>query len=270
MITDYESVRWLTEFFYDAFRFSDYVLVWVVTLPRFVLYLYTLICVLLVPIVMLHRGIADLRKGTFSIYKVIASGFYCYPGLLPCSRDCCQRDPDSLRLSYYVVIHGLWFVIFGGESLALFATIHDEFNKTGSYVPEDMIRAFCTVTIYSASWIYSITLLIWQNRFESKHQVRLVKYRQFNIYPSVIFSFFMAPLILEIADFTENFYDRWWVDTIGRLFYPLYDATGFGLDYGRWMVYLVVVVWMIVSCVWMVAKEILVRKVDFIEPSSIK
>ena len=91
MNADYESVRWFTEFFYDAWRISNNVLIIVVALALWLGALYSIGCILLSPIVTLHRGITDLREGRFSIYEVVASGLRSYPGLLPWSRSRIQN-----------------------------------------------------------------------------------------------------------------------------------------------------------------------------------
>ena len=264
MVSDYESVRWLIEFFYDLMEHSEGCLLWPSLLLRIALYGYSVICITLVPIVMLHRGIADLRKGIFSIYEIIASGVHSYPGLLPWSRGCDEKDPEPLKLAYYVTIHAIWFFALGIGSLSGFHGMYDNINLGGDpYDPGLFILVVANVVIWNASWIYSIALMIWRVRFDRKHHPPSHRDRQpkISIYPSVIVCLLTAPQILMIADFTESFYDRWWEYTSADLLHP-FNPTDYGLDYGYLMINLIVVVWMIVSCVWMVAKEILVRKVS--------
>lgn len=269
MNADYESVRWFTEFFYNASRISDNVLIIAVAVALWLGALYSIVCILLSPTVMLHRGIADFRKGRFSIYEVIASGLRSYPGLLPWSRSRIQQP-----IIYYIIVHGYWIVVFGISSFAGFGEIHSGYIEEGVYDPDDMIKVIILVIFTNITWMYSIMLLVWNRRLELRlsGDTQNNKHKMFSIHPSVIISVWLTPMVLHFIDIFLRLimpYDPnrinesvlWWgylIEILYRLkllylLYPYLDPMETAMIY-------VIILWILGSCAWMVTKEILIQR----------
>lgn len=239
---DYEWVRRFTEFCYNIFNFSDGVMIWVVLLAVFMAVFYSAVCVLLIPFSAIHRVIADSRENRFSIRHILTAALYCYPILLPWAWNCKSKH-SSLKTTYYVIINTIWFLVLGLGPLGLIAQMHDEFLSYGEYNSQRsqselyLDTAITLAIIANMTLIYSIGLLIWKHRFDAKTDDRVQEQDSVKIYfhSSVMFSLWMITLF---ADF--------------------FDVVG--ADTLVWLMFVVTLAWIVVSCYLMVMKEIRFRR----------
>ena len=267
MNADYESVRWFTEYFYNATDIADNLLMISVTLAVWIAVFYSIVCILLSPVIMLCRGISDFRKGNLSIYEVIGSGLCSYPGLLPWSR---ARIDDPIVC--YIMIYGYWIVVFGIWSFVRFGGIHAIYIEEGVYDPANFIGAIIIVVFANISWVYSIMLLVWNNRLTSRQFIdtESKKRKMFSIHPSVILSVWLMPHVLDWVEVILSLIGLndpndqiggtvfWWA-----YFYEILDLfhiLDLPLRYIDAVVINIVILWILVSCAWMVTKEILIQR----------
>ena len=199
---EYAWVRWFTEFCYNLFNFSDGVMIWVVALAAFMTVFYSAVCVLLIPFSVIHRVIADSRQNRFSMRHILTAALYCFPLLLPWAWNC-KSNHAGLRITYYVMINTMWFLVLVLGPFGLIAQMHDEFLSFGEYnshrsqsdIPLEAVLEFAIIA--SVTLVYSIGLLIWKHCFNAKNnRTQEQDAVKIHFHPSVMFSLWLVSLLL--------------------------------------------------------------------------
>ena len=208
MNVNYELVAWLVELFYNFFHFSDGVMLWAALLPVALLLLYSALCVCLIPFSVIHRAVADARRGIFSLPDALTAALYCYPVLLPWVWNC-KSQHSYLRTVYYILIHMIWFTSVGLSSWIPLIVIHEAVMKSGSYPTAkdgfDAVGVYETIMfaiLANVMIVYSIVLLVWQHRFDDKQSAKADVNAPVKIYyhPSVMLSlWFVVPILMYLA-----------------------------------------------------------------------
>ncbi len=246
MDADYESVKWLTEISYNVFKFSDGVMFWAVLAPLYLMFLYALVCVALIPLSVTHRGMSDIIHKRFSVRNLVTTALHCYPVLLPWLWKC-ESQHEDLRRLYYVIINAVWFLSIGLGSFHILRNIHEAVITSGTYssawendkIPIGVHEAIIFVIIANLTFAYSIGLLIWKHRVDARRNEKEQVEKSPKIYyhPSVMLNVWMVAVFSGVA--------------------------GNGIDLRLTLMFgasLLTLVWIVVSCYQMVQKEIRLRR----------